>query len=78
MSRFKAPPPEFDHHEDFNIAHSCTGLESWGLVKFTSQLLQQPGGDIYLRAGKHIVPHKGSGARHIWQERRHDLVQWGY
>lgn len=83
MSRFKAPPPqaiplEFDHHEDFNIAHPTTGLESWGLVKVTSQLLQQPGGDIYLRAGKHIGPHKGFGVRHIWQERGHDLVKWGY
>ncbi|MCQ9427217.1 hypothetical protein NRB16_27265 [Pseudomonas sp. LJDD11] len=36
MSRFKAPPQaipvEFDHHEDFNIAHPNTGLESWGLL----------------------------------------------
>lgn len=83
MSRFKAPPPqaipvEFDHHEDFNILHPATGLDCWGLVKVTSQLLQQPGGEIYLRAGKHIGPHKGFGVRHIWQERGHDLIKWGY
>ncbi|WP_290877529.1 hypothetical protein, partial [Aquabacterium sp.] len=83
MSRFKAPPPhpipvEFNHHEDFNIAHPLTALDSWGAVKVTSQLLNQPGGDIYLRAGKHIGPHKGFGVRHIWLERGHDLVKWGY
>lgn len=83
MSRFKAlplqtVPLEFAYHEDFNIAHPLTGLECWGIVKVTSQLLSQPGGEIYLRAGKHIGPHKGFGMRHIWEERGHDLIKWGY
>lgn len=83
MSRFKAQPPEpipsdFNHHEDSNIIHPVTGLECWGNVKVTSQHLQQPGGAIYLRAGKHMGPHKGFGVRHIWKERGHDLIKWGY
>ncbi len=62
MSRFKALPPqtvpaEFVYHEVFNIAHPLTGLEFWGVVKVTRQLLSQPGVVIYLRAGKHIGPH---------------------
>ncbi|MBA1288312.1 hypothetical protein G7027_06605 [Pseudomonas japonica] len=47
-------------------------------MKVTSKLLEQPGGKIYLRAGKHIGPHKGFGVRHIWAERGHDLCKWGY
>jgi len=83
MSRFKGLPPQpipsdFDHHEDFNICHPGTGLECWGVVQVTSQLLLQPGGEIFLRAGKHIGPHKGFGIRHIWAERGHDLIKWGY
>lgn len=83
MSRFKAPPPQpipatFDHHEDHHIVHPVTGLACWGIVEVTSTLLNQPGGEIYLRAGKHIGPHKGFGMRHIWQERGHDLIKWGY
>jgi hypothetical protein len=83
LSRFQQPyakqiPAEFDFHEDHCLAHPLTGLECWALVEVTSQLLQQPGGGIYLRAGKHIGPHKGFGVRHIWQERGHDLVKWGY
>lgn len=58
--------------------HPQTGLASWGLIEVTSRLLQQPGGEIYLRAGRHIGPHKGFGVRHIWQERGHDLISWGY
>ncbi len=83
MSRFKALPPqtvpaEFVYQEDFNIAHPLTGLECWGVVKVTSQLLSQPGGVIYLREGKHIGPHKGIRVRHIWEDRGHDLIKWGY
>ncbi len=83
MARFKAVPPQtvpadFVYHEDLNLSHPLTGLESWGVVKVTSQLLAQPGGVIYLRAGKHIGPHKGFGVRHIWEERGHDLIKWGY
>ncbi len=83
MSRFKALPPqtvpaEFVYHEDFNIGPPLTGLECWGVVKVTSQLLSQPGGVIYVRAGKHIGPHNGFGVRHIWEERGHDLIKWGY
>ncbi len=83
MSRYKAIPPqtvpaEFVNHEDINIAQPLTGLECWGVVKVTSQLLSQPGGVIYLRARKHIRPHKGFGLRHIWEERWHDLIKWGY
>ncbi len=83
MSSFKALPPqtvtaEVLNHEDFNIAHPLTGLECWGDVKVTSQLLSQPGGVIYLRAGKHIGHHKGFGVRHIWQELGDDLIKWCY
>jgi len=83
VSRFKASPPqpipaEFDHHEDFKICHPITGLENWGLVKVTSKKLLQPGGEIYLKAGKHYGPHHGFGIRHIWEERGHDLIKWGY
>ncbi|MGF6314962.1 hypothetical protein [Pseudomonas frederiksbergensis] len=83
MSRFKAPPPQpipatFNHHEDQHIVHPVTGLSCWGMVEVTSQQLLQPGGAIYLRAGKHIGPHKGFGVRHIWLERGHDLIKWGY
>jgi hypothetical protein len=83
LSRFKAAPAqqipaEFDHHEDQHIVHPQTGLACWGVVEVTSQLLEQPGGEIYLRAGKHIGPHRGFGIRHIWQERGHDLIKWGY
>lgn len=83
MSRFKAVPPQpipasFNHHEDFNIIHPVMGGDRWAMVKVTSQLLDQPGGPIFLRAGKHIGPHQGFGVRHIWLERGHDLVKWGY
>jgi hypothetical protein len=83
LSRFKAQPPqpipaEFDHHEDHRILHPTTGLSCWGLVIVTSEHLNQLGGEIYFPAGKHIGPHKGFGVRHIWQERGHDLVKWGY
>ncbi len=83
MSRCKALPPqtepaEFVYHDDFNIAHPIKWLECWGVVKVTSLLLSQPGGVIQLRAGKDIGPHNGIGERHIWEERGHDLLKWGY
>ena len=83
MSLFKAHPPQpipasFNHHEDHRIVHPLTGLACWGMVDVTSQHFTQPGGAIYLRAGKHIGPHKGFGIRHIWMERGHDLIKWGY
>ncbi len=82
MSRFLALPPqtvpaEFVYHEDFNIANPLRVLECWGVVKVTSELMSQPGGVIYLRAGKHIGPHKGFGVRHNWEERGHDLIKCG-
>ncbi|MCY1313845.1 hypothetical protein D9M70_644100 [compost metagenome] len=36
-----------------------------------------PGGEIYLRAGKHFGPHRGFGVNHIWAERGHELPRWG-
>jgi hypothetical protein len=83
VSRFKTPQPEpvpaeFDHHQDFNICHPITDLESWGLVNVTSQQLQQPGGHIYLRAGKHSGLNSGFGVRHIWMQHGHELIKWGY
>ncbi|MCF6762870.1 hypothetical protein [Pseudomonas fragi] len=48
------------------------------MVDVTSQQFTQSGGAIYLRAGKHIGPHKGFGIRHIWMERGLDLIKWGY
>ncbi len=83
MSRFKALPPQtlpaqIVCHEVLNISHPLTWLECWGVVNVKSQLLSQTGGVIYLRAGKHIGPHKGFGVRLIWEERGHDLLKWGY
>lgn len=84
MSRFKPPPTPstipstFTHHEDHPVLHPVTGLASWGAVVVTSQRFEQAGGEIFLRAGKHIGPHKGFGVRHIWMERGHELITWGY
>lgn len=83
MSRFKpiiVPPipDDFQHHEDVNLPHPVTGEICWGHVRITSQQLPQPGGPIYLRAGKHTGHHKGFGARHIWEEHGADLIRFGY
>ncbi len=83
MSRFKALPPqkvpaEFVYNEDYNISHPLTGLECWGDVKGTTHLLSHAAAVIYLRAGKHIGPHKGVGVRHIGEERGHDVINWRY
>ncbi|MBT0719653.1 hypothetical protein HGT71_15525 [Rosenbergiella epipactidis] len=83
MSRFKPVdvppiPEDFLHHEDMNFPHPVTGEVCWGYVRVTSQHLNQPGGPIYLRAGKHIGPHKGFGIRHIWEQHGADLIRGGY
>jgi len=83
LSRFGSPqslpvPDGFDYHEDHAFCHPLTGKQHWGTVVVTSQLLQQSGGPILLRAGRHYGPHRGFGIRHIWQERGHDLARFGY
>ncbi|WP_207771514.1 hypothetical protein [Kushneria phyllosphaerae] len=75
---FSEVPDDFVHHHNHQIAHPVTQSRYWGTVVVTSGLLQQPGGPIVLRAGRHFGPHKGFGIRHIWTERGNDLKKWGY
>ncbi|MBA0219811.1 hypothetical protein H0248_21155 [Pectobacterium brasiliense] len=71
-------PADYVFHENHNILHPVNNTEHWGEVKITSKQFNQLGGKIFLRAGKHIGPHKGFGVRHIWSERGAKLTQWGF
>lgn len=60
------------------VPHPHTGLLSYGYIEdYTSRNLTLPGGEIYLKVGKHIGVNKGFGVNHIWTGHGHELPRWG-
>lgn len=73
--------PLFDYailDKEVCVPHPVTGLLSYGYIEpYSSRNLTLPGGDIYLRVGKHHGFSKGFGVRHIWEGHGHELVSAG-
>ncbi|NIF29203.1 hypothetical protein F3J44_22885 [Pantoea sp. Tr-811] len=44
---------------------------------YSSRNLSLPGGDIYLRVGRHFGFSRGFGVNHIWSGHAHELPKWG-
>lgn len=64
--------------KDFTVLHPETGQESYGYISsYKSRNLTLPGGDIYLRAGRHFGINNGFGVNHIWGSHAHELAKWG-
>lgn len=60
------------------VPHPQSGLLSYGYInQYTSRNLTLPGGEIYLKVGKHIGVNKGFGVNHIWTGHGHELPRWG-
>lgn len=61
-----------------NVPHP-NGQTVYGVIpELNSRGLRIPGGEIFLRVGKHIGPNKGFGVRHIWAEHEKELAKMGY
>ncbi|MGN7744740.1 hypothetical protein ACTJJN_01635 [Pseudomonas sp. 22515] len=60
------------------VPHPVTGLLTYGYIEpYASRNLTVPGGEIYLRVGKHHGFSKGFGVRHIWEGHGHELAKVG-
>lgn len=60
------------------VPHPQSGLPSYGYINaYTSRNLTLPGGEIYLKVGKHIGVNRGFGVNHIWTGHGHELPKWG-
>ena len=82
MSDLSQPPkPAHDYaalDKDHCIPHPITGELSYAFVSaYTSRNLSVPGGEVYLRVGKHLGFGKGFGVNHIWDGHGHELPGWG-
>ncbi|WP_322364589.1 hypothetical protein [Pseudomonas sp. Teo4] len=81
MSALMPLEPLFDYavlDKEVCVPHPVTGLLSYGYIEpYSSRNLTLPGGDIYLRVGKHHGFSKGFGVRHIWEGHGHELVSAG-
>ncbi|WP_256228284.1 MULTISPECIES: hypothetical protein [unclassified Pseudomonas] len=81
MSALMPLVPLFDYatlDKEVCVPHPVTGLLSYGYIEpYSSRNLTLPGGEIYLRVGKHHGFSKGFGVRHIWEGHGHELVGAG-
>jgi hypothetical protein len=60
------------------ILNLSTGIMSFGIVPALKlDGVELPDAEVRLFQGKHIGPHRGFGARHIWQEHGEALVRLG-
>lgn len=61
-----------------NINHP-DGLHCYGQIpEISTKRDRIPGGEIFLRTGRHTGPNRGFGVRHIWAEHEKELVSLGY
>lgn len=81
MSVFTPPDAMLDYanlDKEQCVPHPITGSLSYGYIEpYTSRNLSLPGGEIYLRVGKHFGFISGFGVNHIWAGHAHDLRKWG-
>ncbi|EPM79237.1 hypothetical protein A3SO_07175 [Pseudomonas syringae pv. actinidiae ICMP 19072] len=64
--------------KDYCIPHPTSGELSFGYISmYESRNLTLPGGEIYLRVGKHFGFSSGFGVNHIWQGHGHQLAKSG-
>nr|WP_235202524.1 hypothetical protein [Pseudomonas syringae] len=62
--------------KDYCIPHPTSGELSFGYISmYESRNLTLPGGEIYLRVGKHFGFSSGFGVNHIWQGHGHELAK---
>ena len=81
MSALIPPVPILDYaslDKDQCVPHPSTGALSYGQIEpYSSRNLSLPGGEIYLRVGKHFGYSSGFGVNHIWTGHAHELPKWG-
>lgn len=69
----------FEGSKNKRLSHPDTGLEVFGVIPEISHRGEHfEKGNIILKVGKHIGPHKGFGANHILAEHHKDLLHKGY
>lgn len=60
------------------ILNPTTGTMVYGIVPALKLAgMDFPEAEICLLQGKHFGPHRGFGARHIWQEHREAMIRMG-
>ena len=60
------------------LTHPQTGRICFGtIIEMNSRGYIIPAGEIRLLSGKHVGPHQGWGAKHIWAEHRLEMQKQG-
>lgn len=61
------------------VPHPTTLALDYGYIApYQSRNLTLPGGEIFLRVGRHFGFSNGFGVNHIWQGHGHELPQMGF